>query len=557
MIDHVAFEEPFTRHQRAQGREMRIRINPGGHYVTGDDELLVTVLGSCVAACIRDPVAGIGGMNHFMLPQSDSGIWGIASASMRFGNFAMEKLINDILSRGGRRSNLEIKVFGGAAIIGNMAPIGTRNADFVESYLREEGLPIAAQSLRGVHAGGFTTIPSPDAPSCWRCRATNSSWLGSSGPTSTPCVRSRSPVPSNCSNDPEDLACPAKVLVVDDSALMRQLLSELLSSDQRIQVVGVASDPYVAREQIKALNPDVITLDIEMPRMDGLRFLEKLMALRPTPVVVVSTLTQKGTDAVVRALALGAIDCVAKPLLDLRAGMTVLRDELVDKVLIAASSRPMARSSGLGPTEPLAFDPHLSTAGWIVAVGASTGGVEALQALLTAMPATAPAILVTQHMPPGFTTSFARRLDQICAMPVFEATNSQRVMPGHIYIANGSQHLELVRSGAHYACRLHDGPSVSGHRPSVDVLFNSVAAAAGRNAIGVILTGMGQDGAAGLLAMRNAGARTRGQDEASCVIYGMPKAAKRLGAVEAERPLSKMAAEILGLTQERRAPIVT
>jgi two-component system, chemotaxis family, protein-glutamate methylesterase/glutaminase len=345
---------------------------------------------------------------------------------------------------------------------------------------------------------------------------------------------------------------PVKVLIVDDSALMRQLLSELLNSDQRIQVVGVAADPYVAREQIKALNPDVITLDIEMPRMDGLSFLEKLMALRPTPVVVVSTLTQKGTDTVVRALALGAIDCVAKPLLDLRAGMTELRNELVDKVLIAASSRPMARSGGLGPAKPLAFDPHLSTAGWIVAVGASTGGVEALQALLTAMPATAPAILVTQHMPPGFTTSFARRLDEICAMPVFEATNNQRVMPGHIYIANGSQHLELARSGAHYACRLHDGPPVSGHRPSVDVLFNSVAAAAGRNAIGVILTGMGQDGAAGLLAMRTAGARTRGQDEASCVIYGMPKAAKLLGAVEAERPLSRMAAEVLGLTQDSR-----
>jgi two-component system chemotaxis response regulator CheB len=341
-----------------------------------------------------------------------------------------------------------------------------------------------------------------------------------------------------------------KALVVDDSALMRQLLSELLNSDPRIEVVGVAADPYVAREKIKALNPDVITLDIEMPRMDGLSFLEKLMALRPTPVVVVSTLTQKGADVVVRALELGAVDCVAKPLIDLRMGMTQLRDELVQKVLTAASSRPMARASGAAIGKPLAFDPRLSTAGWIVAVGASTGGVEALQALLTAMPANAPAILVTQHMPPGFTASFARRLDAICSMPVFEAADGQRVAPGHIYIANGSQHLELVRSGAHYTCRLHDGPPVSGHRPSVDVLFHSVATAAGANAIGVILTGMGQDGANGLLAMRNAGARTRGQDEASCVIYGMPKAAKLLGGVEAERPLSKMAAEILGLTQQ-------
>ncbi len=344
---------------------------------------------------------------------------------------------------------------------------------------------------------------------------------------------------------------PVKVLVVDDSALMRQLLSELLTSDPRIQVVGAASDPYVAREQIKALNPDVITLDIEMPRMDGLSFLEKLMALRPMPVVVVSTLTQKGADAVVRAMELGAVDCVAKPLLDMRAGMTALRDELVAKVLVAASSRPAARAGDPAQSKPLVFDPHLSTAGWIIAVGASTGGVEALQKLLTAMPSNAPAILVTQHMPPGFTTSFAKRLHERCAMPVFEATHGQRVMPGQIYIANGSYHLELMRSGAHYACRLHDGPPVSGHRPSVDVLFASVAAAAGKNAIGVILTGMGQDGAAGLLEMRRAGARTRGQDEASCVIYGMPKAAKLLGAVEAERPLSKMAADILALTQER------
>jgi two-component system, chemotaxis family, protein-glutamate methylesterase/glutaminase len=346
---------------------------------------------------------------------------------------------------------------------------------------------------------------------------------------------------------------PVKVLVVDDSALMRRLLSDLLNSDPRIQVVGAAPDPFVAREQIKVLNPDVMTLDIEMPRMDGLTFLEKLMALRPMPVVVVSTLTQKGADAVIRALELGAVDCIAKPLIDLRVGMTALRDELVAKVLIAASSRPGVRAGNASRGKPLTFDPHLSTTGWIVAVGASTGGVEALQVLLTSMPSNAPAILVTQHMPPGFTTSFAQRLDQRCAMPVFEATDGQRVMPGQIYIAHGGRHLELVRSGAHYACRLHDGPPVSGHRPSVDVLFTSVAGAAGKNAIGVILTGMGQDGAAGLLEMRRAGARTRGQDEASCVIYGMPKAAKLLGAVEVERPLSKMAAEILGLTQERRA----
>ncbi len=344
---------------------------------------------------------------------------------------------------------------------------------------------------------------------------------------------------------------PIRVLVVDDSALMRQLLTELLGGEQEIEVVGTAPDPIVARAQVKALNPDVITLDIEMPRMDGLSFLEKLMALRPTPVVVVSTLTQKGTDAAVRALELGAIDCVAKPLIDIRTGMTALRKELVEKVTTAAASRPAGRNRSASPGKPLVFDPTLSTAGWIVAIGASTGGVEALQELLPALPVTAPAILITQHMPPGFTTSFARRLNERCAMPVFEARHGQRVMPGHIYIANGGHHLALARSGAHYVCLVHDGPPVSGHRPSVDVLFESVAGAAGRNAIGVILTGMGQDGASGLLSMRRAGGRTLGQDEGSCVIFGMPKAARLLGGVESERPLSKIAAEIMALAQGR------
>jgi len=219
-------------------------------------------------------------------------------------------------------------------------------------------------------------------------------------------------------------------------------------------------------------------------------------------------------------------------------------------VLVAASSRPRARSAGETARPSVAFDPALSTAGWIVAIGASTGGVEALQRVLIGLPANAPAILVTQHMPPGFTASFAKRMDGHCAMSVCEATNGQRVLPGHVYIANGGRHLELVRTGAHYSCRLSDGPPVSGHRPSVDVLFSSVAAAAGRNAIGVILTGMGSDGAAGLLEMRRAGARTRGQDEATCLVYGMPMAARQIGAVEAERPLSAMAAEILSLAKE-------
>ena len=321
---------------------------------------------------------------------------------------------------------------------------------------------------------------------------------------------------------------PIKVLVIDDSALIRRLLTDILSADPAIEVVGTAPDPIIARERIRTLQPDVLTLDIEMPKMDGLTFLERLMALKPMPVLVVSTLTQKNTDAALRAMELGAVDYVPKPLADISAGMQALGEELVAKVKTAARARPRARNAA-PPRAALAVDPRLSTVGRIVAVGASTGGVEALQQVLMRLPATAPAMLVTQHMPAGFTASFARRLDGQCAVTVLEATQGRRVLPGHVYIAPGAHHLELARSGAHFECRLHDGPPVSGHRPSVDVLFHSVATAAG------------------LLEMRRAGARTLGQTEASCVVYGMPKAAMQAGAVEAEFPLDRIAEEVVRL----------
>jgi len=318
-----------------------------------------------------------------------------------------------------------------------------------------------------------------------------------------------------------------------------------LGQDRDIRVVGTAPDPFIAREKIKALNPDVITLDIEMPRMDGLTFLEKVMTLHPMPVLVVSTLTQRGADVALQALEMGAVDYVAKPLLDLREGFTALGDELIAKVKAAAGARIRPRLGVPMAPQKLIFDRRLSTQGWIVAVGASTGGVEALQTLLTALPGDAPAVLVTQHMPEGFTASFAQRLNTHCAMDVTEARDGARVMQGHAFIASGNHHLELARSGAHYICRVSVGAPVSGHRPSVDVLFRSVARVAGKNATGVILTGMGGDGAEGLLEMRRAGAHTLGQDKASCLIYGMPKVAKEIGAVEMELPLSRIPREIL------------
>jgi two-component system chemotaxis response regulator CheB len=338
---------------------------------------------------------------------------------------------------------------------------------------------------------------------------------------------------------------PVRVLIVDDSAFVRQVLTQMLSSDPSIMVVGAAPDPFVAREMIKTLSPDVITLDIEMPRMDGLAFLEKIMTLRPMPVVMISSLTQKGADAALRALTMGAVDYIAKPMVGLSEGFEALKDQIIATVKVAARARVSVASGGKPAAARLIAGQHYSSSEKVIAVGASTGGVEALQDLLTAFPPDAPAILVTQHMPAAFTTSFASRLDQLCAVTVTQAKDGERVLPGHVYIAPGGLHLELARSGANYVCRVSDDPPVSGHRPSVDVLFRSVAKAAGANAVGIILTGMGSDGALGLLEMRRAGASTIGQDEATCVVYGMPKAAFEAGAVEIELPIRKIAQQIL------------
>lgn len=349
---------------------------------------------------------------------------------------------------------------------------------------------------------------------------------------------------------------PGKIrcLVVDDSALVRQMLTEFLSSDGGIEVVGWAPDPFVAREKIKELNPDVMTLDIEMPRMDGLSFLEKLMSLRPMPVVVVSSLTQKGADAAIRALELGAVDYVGKPLIGVKEGFEALRDELVEKVKSAARAKVKAFDRQRQKARaPMAFDHRLSSEGRVVAVGASTGGVEALYSLITSLPASAPGILVTQHMPAGFTSSFAGRLNDHSAMTVTEAKDGDRVLPGHVFIAPGNLHLTIVRNGANYRCCIKDGERVSGHRPSVDVLFQSFAEAASGNAAGVILTGMGSDGAKGLLEMRRAGAFTIGQDEASSLIYGMPKAAKLAGGVMKEMDLTKIGQELLTWSSQTAA----
>lgn len=337
---------------------------------------------------------------------------------------------------------------------------------------------------------------------------------------------------------------PVRVLIVDDSAVIRQLLSMLLSADPEIEVVGTASDPYIARDRIKALNPDVVTLDVEMPNMDGVTFLRKIMTLRPMPVIMISTLTQAGAETTIEALEIGAVDFIAKPTVDVANAMAGLAAELQAKVKSAAHARVGAHRAS-APARLPRRDRPVSFGEKVIAIGASTGGVEALKAVLMDMPPICPPILITQHMPPRFTAAFAERLNRECPMAVSEATHDEVVEPNHAYIAPGALHLELVRSGGHYRCSLSEAPTVSGHRPSVDVLFRSVARVAGKAAVGVILTGMGKDGAEGLLELRTAGAITLGQDEASSLIYGMPRAAFERGAVMRQHPLSHMADAIL------------
>ena len=335
------------------------------------------------------------------------------------------------------------------------------------------------------------------------------------------------------------------VLVVDDSALMRQLLTSILSSDPELEVVGAANDPIQARQMIKELNPDVITLDVEMPKMDGLSFLEKIMRLRPMPVVMVSSLTQKNAEVTLSALALGAVDFVGKPTIDLQRGMEEKRDEIVSKVKTAAQARVAARAPASSNKGKIVPGPGYVSTEKIVAIGSSTGGVEALGRIITALPTDSPAVLIAQHMPASFTANFASRLDGNSSVTVMEAEDGARVLPGHVYIAKGDVHLELARSGGNYVCKFSDTPPVSGHKPSVDVLFESVSKSAGQNAIGVILTGMGRDGAEGLLKMRDAGAVTLGQDQATSLVYGMPKVAMQLGGVMNEFPLNKIAEKII------------
>ncbi|BBL71282.1 protein-glutamate methylesterase/protein-glutamine glutaminase [Methylogaea oryzae] len=343
-----------------------------------------------------------------------------------------------------------------------------------------------------------------------------------------------------------------KVLVVDDSALIRNLLSEIINQQHGMKCIGTAPDPLIAREMIKALEPDVLTLDVEMPKMDGLEFLEKLMRLRPMPVLMISTLTEAGSETTLRALELGAVDYISKPKLDIVKGIQAYAEEIANKIRMTAQAKVRKRLVPSDVPRAQSADAVLPKAAGLLgstekllAIGASTGGTEAIKEVLMRMPPDSPGILVTQHMPEQFTGPFAKRLDGLCSLSVKEAEEGDRILPGHVYIAPGHSHLVLARRGANYVVTLDRGPEVMRHRPSVDVLFRSVANVAGKNALAMILTGMGKDGAAGMLELKQAGAYTYAQDEASCVVFGMPKEAIALGGVDEVLPLLEIPGRVI------------
>lgn len=333
------------------------------------------------------------------------------------------------------------------------------------------------------------------------------------------------------------------VLVVDDSALIREVLARMLERDADIRVVGTATDPIDAREKIKQLDPDVVTLDIEMPNMNGLAFLERLMRLRPTPVVMVSTLTKKGASETLLALELGAVDFVAKPSVEFAGGLDAFGASLRDKIRAAARSDVRGRATRIDPPK-VQVRTAAAPEGALIAIGASTGGVEAIREVLSNLPSDCPPVVIAQHMPAGFTGRFAARLDELCALKVVEAEDRMPLLPGHAYVARGDYHLRVERSSGQLKCRLSQDSLESGHRPSVDVLFESVAKAVGPLAVGAILTGMGRDGARGLKLMRDAGAYTVGQSQASALVYGMPRVAFEEGAVVEQANIDQVASRL-------------
>lgn len=518
-------------------------LNIGELIVSEGPIAISTVLGSCVSVCLYSATKPAGGMIHYALPRAlqryepDEGL--------RYGEVAIPQLVRTLEKvTGEAASDFLAKITGGASEhLGNgMAQIGLDNIEIARRMLAEFGIPIMGEAVGGslgrkaiFHVSGgrlqVATIKKTEIPVV-------------SAPIVTPVPPISKPIGAP--------AAPRKVLIVDDSRTICELLKRIISEDPRLRVVGTAPNPIVAEKMIAQLKPDVLSLDIHMPEMDGVTFLEKYLPKNPLPVVMITSISLEDGGKVLRALELGAVDYIQKPTFsDLGTQKEVIRDKLYDGSFAKVSRR---RAQIAVKTPVKAKQSITSSKEQIIAIGASTGGTEALKEVLTELPGDLPPILIVQHIPPVFSTAFAKRLNDLCELNVKEAVDGDPVLPGQVLLAPGDFHMELKKAAAGgYFVRVFQGEKVNRHRPAVDVLFDSVAALVGKNAIGVILTGMGADGARGLLKMREAGARTIAQDEHSSVVFGMPKEAIRMGAAEAVYPLDQIARHLLGVVARRRA----
>jgi two-component system chemotaxis response regulator CheB len=517
-----------------------IQLKIGELAVSESPAVISTILGSCVSVCVYSS-CGVGGMIHFALPRREK--TSDPADELKYGEIALPRLIEEVGARSGKSTaSLSAKVVGGAAVVRELqqgAQIGPLNVALAEKILAQSGVAVMGRDVGG-NEGRKVLFYTHSG----RLRVAPIEIRGNEGrkPPEFPVIEKAQAALRAASSGKK------RVLIVDDSKTIQDLLSRILAEDSRIEVVGVAPDPIVAERMINELKPDVITLDVHMPEMDGVTFLAKFLPKKKIPVVMITSISMEESDHVFRALELGAVDYVQKPSMkELKNMAPVIRDKvhaasLVKKIRIA-SGKGKSRLTALGG----------ATGASLLAIGASTGGTEALKDVLVRLPKDVPPIVIVQHIPPVFSKAFAKRLNELCAFEVKEAENGDEIRPRRALVAPGGCQMKVEPSGSGFKIRITDDPPVSRHKPSVDYLFHSVAKLFGRNAIGVILTGMGSDGADGLLKMRQAGARTLGQDEESCVVYGMPRVAAELGAVQSVHSLEDIPDALIQLFAKKGA----
>lgn len=503
-----------------------------GEIFLGDgDTIISTVLGSCVSVCLFSSQAEVGGVIHFALPDR-SFAKNSERGDLHFGKFAIRKLLDEMLAiEGVEKSDIRAKIVGGANLssdVSHSRDLGLLNIEMARNTLKTLNIQVVGEDVGGDVGREIFFYP---ATGRLRVSKVEKNPLGVPSPVATESKRK------------------IKVLVVDDSKTIQQLLTKILSSDS-IEVVGTALSAEEAFPLLTKLRPDVITLDIHMPGMNGVNFLEKFLPQFPIPTIMISSISLNEGDFVMKALELGAVDYIQKPTLEELASQT---EFIREKVRTAANIKIHSKAALKSSTRLNIAYKDTKGINKIVAIGASTGGTEAVKTVLMSLPANIPPILIVQHIPPLFSAAFARRLNELCPFEVKEAVNGDKVLPGRVLIAPGGFQMELNSSGGVHTVRIFEGEKVNRHRPSVDVLFDSVAKRIGKDALGVILTGMGDDGAKGLLNMKTAGAHTIGQDEASCVVYGMPKSAALLGAVREVCPLNMVGDAIIRILEKSKA----